>query len=96
MDEARQEAGERGGWGAGLTEQITLQIDAKTADILRIMRANTRRTQGDIVREALAGRGLAKVAGYEQAATEYEQGRRVSKAPATGGRRASVRRVRRG
>lgn len=87
--QVRQEAGARGGWGAGLTEQMTLQIDERTADILRIMRANTRRTQGDLIREMIE-RALPMTDGYDKAVREYDKGRRVAKAPATGGRRSSA------
>lgn len=79
------EPGER---GTGRTlEQTSIQVDPETAGILRIMKADRGRSLADILREA-AERGLPGVDGYKEAARAYAKGRRVGKAPATGGKPA--------
>lgn len=79
------EPGERS-WRRHLDEQITVQLDAQTAGIVRIMKVNQGRSVGDILRDAIAGRGLRAVDGYTLARQQYSDGRRVAKAPAAGGR----------
>lgn len=78
------EAARRGGWGRGLTEQITFQLPEKTAQVLRIMVANDSGwSQADFLRDAIEGEGLASLEGYARALAEYESGRRIAKAPAS-------------
>jgi predicted DNA-binding protein len=79
-----EEAGERG-WGRRLSEQTSLQMDPELANLVRIIKANEGRSVGEILRDAVE-RGLPKVAGYRRAQEEYDGGRRIAKAPATGGR----------
>jgi hypothetical protein len=76
----------RRGTGLRLADQTTVGVDEETGHILRIMKANTGRSVGAILREAALSRGLSKVEGYDQAAREYRNGRRVTKPPATGGK----------
>jgi hypothetical protein len=82
---------ERGRRGAGrrLGEQTSFQMDHRMANLLRIMKANGDGSVADIVREAIA-RGLPKMPGYTKALAQYNGGRRVDKAPATGGRAVEV------
>jgi predicted DNA-binding protein len=75
----------RRGTGLRLTDQTTIGVDKETGNILRIMKANTGRSVGDILREAALGKGLSKVEGYDLARSQYRNGRRITKPPATGG-----------
>lgn len=77
------EAARRGGWGRGLSDQITLQVTEEMGHVLRIMRENAPQwSVADFLRDA-AEAGLPGLDGYRTAKAEYDAGRRVAKAPAS-------------
>lgn len=81
----------RAGW-ARYPCSITIQVDTQTDEVVRLMAHYTRRSAAEILREAVLGKGLAAVAGYESARVKYDAGERVRKASAAssaGKRRAT-------
>lgn len=78
------EPGQRGA-GRRLGEQTSINMTEEMTQLLRIMKANGGGSVGDILREA-AEAGFPKLDGYRQAKREYDAGRRIGKAVATGGK----------
>lgn len=60
-----------------LPEYLSLQIETEMYGVIRLMAHMTRRSAGEIVREALANEGLRKVEGYTSAFVAYQRGERA-------------------
>ncbi|HEX5997294.1 MAG TPA: hypothetical protein VFY84_19310 [Jiangellales bacterium] len=80
MDTVETEEGTeaRGGYGR-LPAYMSLQMEEAWYEVVRLMAHASRRSAGDIVREALYGAGLRSVAGYADALEAYERGERAPK-----------------
>lgn len=62
-----------------LPKATTVQFPERTLGIVKILAERLHRSQGEIIRQAVDGAGLAGVEGFEAAAKAYDRGTRAAR-----------------